>query len=76
MIWPSTVSRSTMAAQRRVGEGLGPAAEQLVGGDGDGGLLPAFGQDQQFGAAPVKLHASELVRQLIHLSAAIGRAET
>ena len=44
-------------AQAGVGEGLGPAAERFVGGDRDGGLLFAFGEDleQQFGAAPVEL---------------------
>jgi hypothetical protein len=40
-------------AEAWVGEGLGPAAERLVGGDRDRALLLAFGKDleQQFGAA-------------------------
>jgi hypothetical protein len=37
--------------------------ERLVGRNGDGGLLLAFGQDldQKFGAAFVELHAAEFV---------------
>ena len=44
-------------AEAGVGEGFGPAAEGFVGGDGDGGLLFAFGEDleQEFGTAPVEL---------------------
>jgi hypothetical protein len=43
-------------AEAWVGEGLGPAAEGLVGGDRDGVLLLAFGEDleHQFGAAPIQ----------------------
>lgn len=42
-------------AEPGVGEGLGPAGEGLVGGDGDAVLLLAFGQDleEEFGAAAV-----------------------
>ena len=51
-------------AEPRVGEGLGPAAEALVGGDGNTGLLLPFGQDleQQLGAAPVQFEVAELVQ--------------
>jgi hypothetical protein len=50
-------------AQPGVGEGLGPAGERLVGGDSNGVLLLAFGEDleQEFGTAAVELHISELV---------------
>ena len=50
-------------AEPRVGEGLGPAGERLVGGDRDGGLLLAFGEDleQQLGAAAVEFEVAELV---------------
>jgi len=43
-------------AQARVGEGLGPAGERFVAGDGDGGSFLAFGQDleEEFGAAAVE----------------------
>jgi hypothetical protein len=42
-------------AQARVSESLGPAAEGLIGGDRDRGLLLAFGEyvEQQFRAAPM-----------------------
>jgi hypothetical protein len=62
MMFPPKVSRSTMAAQSRGSVKLfGPAAEGLVGGDGDAVLLLAFGQDleQQLGAAPVEFHGAE-----------------
>ena len=50
-------------AEPGVGEGPGPAAEAVVAGDRDGGLLLPFGQDleQQFGAALVEFHVAELV---------------
>src|SRR5947209_8495894 len=43
-------------AEPGVGERLGPAAERLVGGDGDAGFLFPFGQDleQELGAAAVQ----------------------
>jgi hypothetical protein len=43
-------------AEPWVGEGLGPAGEGFVGGDGDGVAFLAFGQDleEQFGAAAVQ----------------------
>ena len=56
-----------IATQRRwsvkVGEGLGPAAEGLIGGDRDGVLLLPLGQDleQQLGAAPVEFHVAQFV---------------
>jgi len=53
-----------MAAQSRGSvKGLGPAAERVVAGDRDGGLLFAFGQDleQQLGAATVEFHVAEFV---------------
>ena len=64
MMFQPKVSRSTMAAHKPgVGEGLGPAGERLVGGDGDRVLLLAFGEDleQELGSAAVELHASELI---------------
>ena len=50
-------------AEPGVGEGLGPAAEGLVGGDGDAGFLLPFGQDleEELGAAAVEFHVAELV---------------
>ena len=44
-----------------VGEGLGPAAEAVVAGDRDGGLLFAFGQDleQQLSAALVQFEVAQ-----------------
>ena len=50
-------------AEPRVGEGLGPAGEGLVGRDRDGRLLLALGQDlkEQLGAAAVQLHVPEFV---------------
>ena len=50
-------------AEAGVGEGFGPAAEAVVAGDRDGGLLLAFGEDleQQLGAAPVEFHVAEFV---------------
>jgi hypothetical protein len=51
------------SAEPGIGEGLGPAAAGLVGGDGDAVLRLAFGQDleEEFGAVPVKLHVAELI---------------
>jgi len=45
-----------------IGEGLGPAAEGLVGRDGHGGLLLEVGEDleEKICAAPVELHVAEL----------------
>ena len=50
-------------AQSRVGEGLGPAAEALVGRDRDAVGLLTFteGLEQQFGAARVQLQVAEFV---------------
>src|SRR5580704_5100519 len=50
-------------AQARVGEGLGPAAEGLVGRDRDAGLFLPFGEDleEELGAAAVEFHVAELV---------------
>ncbi len=50
-------------AESGVGEGLAPAGEGVVGGDGDGVLLLAFGEDleEEFGAAAVELHVAEFV---------------
>nr|WP_329245937.1 hypothetical protein [Actinoallomurus sp. NBC_01490] len=50
-------------AEAGVCEGLGPAAEGLVGGDGDAGLFLAFGEvlEQQLGAAAVEFPVAELV---------------
>jgi hypothetical protein len=45
------------SAQAGIGDGLGPVAEGLVGGDRDAGVFRAFGQEleEQFGTAPVQL---------------------
>lgn len=50
-------------AESGVGEGLAPAGEGVVGGDDDGVLLLAFGEDleEEFGAAAVELHVAEFV---------------
>jgi hypothetical protein len=60
MMLPPKVRRSTKAG---VGEGLGPAGDGLVGGDGDAALSFSFGQDleEEFGAAAVEFHVAELV---------------
>ena len=64
MMWPSKVSRSTMAAQSRGSVKVLVQPENgFVGGDRDGGLLLPFGEDleQQFGAAAVEFHVAEFV---------------
>ena len=64
MMLPPKVSRSTMAAQSRGSvKVLVQPEKRLVGGDRDGVLLLAFGQDleQQLGAAAVEFHVAELV---------------
>jgi hypothetical protein len=50
-------------AESGVGEGLGPAGERLVAGDGDRGFFLAFGEDLewQLGAAAIELHVAQLV---------------
>src|SRR5690348_4642981 len=50
-------------AEAGVGEGLGPAAEALVGRDRDAGLFLPLGQDleEELGAAAVEFHVAELV---------------
>src|SRR5208283_1988798 len=50
-------------AEAGVGEGPGPAAERLVGGDGHACLLLPFRQylEEQLGAAAVEFHVAELV---------------
>src|SRR5271166_5168406 len=51
-------------AEPRIGEGLGPAGERLVGGDGDRrAFLPlSENLEQQFGAAAVQFHVAQLVQ--------------
>src|SRR6266498_5182927 len=51
-------------AQTWVGEGLGPAGEGFVGGDGDRGAFLPLGEnlEQQLGAAAVKFHVAQLVQ--------------
>jgi len=60
-------------AEPGVGEGLGPAAERVIAGDRNGGLLFSFGQDleEQLGAALVELHVAQLV-QAEELDAAVA----
>jgi hypothetical protein len=60
--------------QARVGEGLAPLGEWCVGGDSDGGLLLAFGQDleQQLGAAAVQVQVAELVQAQQVIAALAG----
>ncbi len=50
-------------AEAGVGEGVGPAGECFVAGDGDTGAFLAFGEDleEQFGVAAVEFHVAELV---------------
>src|SRR4051794_41754978 len=50
-------------AEAGVGEGLGPAAEGLVGGDRDACFLLPFRQDlkEELGAAAVEFHVAELI---------------
>src|SRR5215471_18199931 len=50
-------------AEAGVGEGLGPAAERLVGGDPDTRLFLPLGQnlEQQFGTALVEFHIAQFV---------------
>jgi hypothetical protein len=58
MIRALKVSRSTIAAARRGSVKVWPHSENgAFGGDRDGGLLLAFGQDleQQLGAAAVQV---------------------
>src|SRR6516162_11095974 len=50
-------------AEAGVGEGLGPAAEALVGGDGNTCLFFPLRQDleEKLGAAPVEFHVAEFI---------------
>ena len=61
MAVPSKARRPTTAAQGRVREGPGQAAEGLVGGDGDVVLRLEFGRDleQQLGSVAVRFHGTE-----------------
>jgi hypothetical protein len=50
-------------AESGVGEGLAPAGERSVGGDRDGVLLLAFGEDleEELGGTPIQFHLAEFV---------------
>jgi hypothetical protein len=53
-----------MAAQPRVGEGLGPAGEWLVARDGDGRAFFALSQnlEQELGSTAVEFRVSQLIQ--------------